>query len=361
MVELNDIINGHIDIYAFLSLEQGSSEIEIKRLYRKKALEYHPDKNPSEDAKVKFHLLSQIYEILTNDRLRSEYDRIRQLKLDKEANYLKLNAETRRFREELERAEQEHRFNTTGVFDSSSSEFARRYEIERKAELLKEEGLKMRRISEQQKMTAQSQTKNQGRVLSVDLYKSYKELESPLIHVKLTDVASGELAESSNGGFSSSPIRVIVKWKFKPELKGLISADVLSQIMSIFGPVLSVSIIASTKKNPRYESAAVEFENIEDALKATRHNYKESARLWDGTSVRKLSSLLRECVFEEVSGNADPSMTFIPELEMSYLTNQLEKSKYAYLKRELKEIGTGKNLEDEALRRVLKRLSESKE
>ncbi|CAH2354972.1 putative pre-mRNA-splicing factor Cwf23p [[Candida] railenensis] len=360
MVELSDIINGQIDIYSFLSLEQGSSELEIKRSYRKKALEYHPDKNPSEDAKAKFHLLSQIYEILTNDRLRGEYDRIRQLKLDKEANYQKLNAETRRFREELERAEQEHRFNTTGVFESSSSDFARRNEIERKAELLKEEGLKMRRMKEQQKMTAHSQTKNQGRDSTVDPYKSYKDLESPPIQVKLSDADGVGKVESSRGEYSSSsPTRVIVKWKFKPELKGLISADVLAQIMSIFGSVLSVSIIASTKKNPRYDSAAVDFEKFEDALKATRHNYKESARLWDGTSVRKLSSLLRECVFEETKGNADPSTTFIPEQEMSYLADRLEKSKHAYLKRELKEIESGKGSEDEPLRRVLKRLSES--
>jgi hypothetical protein len=54
--------------YQLLGLSPGASETEIKRAYRKLAMHYHPDKNPSPEAADRFIALTEAYEILTNQR-----------------------------------------------------------------------------------------------------------------------------------------------------------------------------------------------------------------------------------------------------------------------------------------------------
>jgi uncharacterized protein YhaN len=52
------------DYYQILGLTIGSSENEIKKAYRQKARLYHPDINPSPDAKDKFIMATEAYEFL---------------------------------------------------------------------------------------------------------------------------------------------------------------------------------------------------------------------------------------------------------------------------------------------------------
>tara|TARA_B100001769_G_scaffold67995_1_gene50658 strand:- start:897 stop:1358 length:462 start_codon:yes stop_codon:yes gene_type:complete len=54
--------------YKILNLNNNASEEEIKKSYKKLAIQYHPDKNPNnkEESEKKFKEISEAYEILTN-------------------------------------------------------------------------------------------------------------------------------------------------------------------------------------------------------------------------------------------------------------------------------------------------------
>ncbi len=63
------------DYYDILGISKGASEAEIKKAYRKKAIEHHPDKNPGDhSAEEKFKKAAEAYEVLSDANKRSRYD-----------------------------------------------------------------------------------------------------------------------------------------------------------------------------------------------------------------------------------------------------------------------------------------------
>ncbi|CAO3627440.1 unnamed protein product [Cunninghamella blakesleeana] len=62
------------DYYEILELTVEANDNEIKKAYRKLALKYHPDKNPSPEAADKFKEISHAYEILSDTEKRRIYD-----------------------------------------------------------------------------------------------------------------------------------------------------------------------------------------------------------------------------------------------------------------------------------------------
>lgn len=63
------------DYYEILGVAKTASEEEIKKAYRKKAIQYHPDKNPGDKAaEEKFKEAAEAYEILSNAEKRQRYD-----------------------------------------------------------------------------------------------------------------------------------------------------------------------------------------------------------------------------------------------------------------------------------------------
>src|SRR5476651_238442 len=64
------------DFYALLGVQRGASAEDIKKAYRKLAMQHHPDRNPGDKAaEHKFKELSEAYEVLKDDQKRAAYDR----------------------------------------------------------------------------------------------------------------------------------------------------------------------------------------------------------------------------------------------------------------------------------------------
>jgi len=62
------------DYYEVLGVQKDSSKQDIKRAYRKLAMEYHPDRNKAPEAEEKFKEISEAYAVLSDDEKRSQYD-----------------------------------------------------------------------------------------------------------------------------------------------------------------------------------------------------------------------------------------------------------------------------------------------
>jgi molecular chaperone DnaJ len=63
------------DYYELLGLQRGASEDDIKKAFRKMALQYHPDRNKdNKEAEDKFKEINEAYQVLSDPQKKSQYD-----------------------------------------------------------------------------------------------------------------------------------------------------------------------------------------------------------------------------------------------------------------------------------------------
>ena len=68
------------DYYEILGVNKNSSIEEIKKKFRKLALEFHPDRNKAPDASEKFKEINEAYQVLVDPEKKKVYDQFGLLK-----------------------------------------------------------------------------------------------------------------------------------------------------------------------------------------------------------------------------------------------------------------------------------------
>ncbi len=65
------------DYYKILGLERSASADEVRKAYRKLAMQYHPDRNPGDkQAEEKFKEINEAYQVLSDQQKRARYDQL---------------------------------------------------------------------------------------------------------------------------------------------------------------------------------------------------------------------------------------------------------------------------------------------
>lgn len=73
------------DFYETLGVSKTATEDEIKRAYRKLALQYHPDRNKGKESEEKFKEVTKAYEVLSDTQKRQQYDQFGQAAFEQDA------------------------------------------------------------------------------------------------------------------------------------------------------------------------------------------------------------------------------------------------------------------------------------
>lgn len=129
-----------MDLYKLLEVEETSSLDEIKKAYRKRALELHPDKNldKKEEAEKNFIQLQGAFKILSDKSARAAYDAVRFAKREKAKRDEQLDDKRRKLKQDLERREQQAREKVELIQKSKVEE-----RLQKEIERLRREGNKL--------------------------------------------------------------------------------------------------------------------------------------------------------------------------------------------------------------------------
>ncbi len=96
-----------MDLYQLFGVDETATIDMIKKAYRKRALEAHPDKNPDnkEAAEQKFVLLGKALEVLGTEACKAAYDAVRKARREKEKRDSLLDDKRKKLKNALEERE----------------------------------------------------------------------------------------------------------------------------------------------------------------------------------------------------------------------------------------------------------------
>jgi len=204
------------DLYEFFSVTPVSSERDITRGYKKKALRHHPDKNPDNPrAGEIFQKISKAYKILTDPAAKAAYDKWVRAKQASLRRTQELSSKRKKLKEDLELQEQ---------MSAQQSEYEREASRNIEAEIarLRTEGTEW--------------IKKQEELLRAE-FQNPEIQEDPTLKAQWRATKN----DATNGGYSR---------------------DILMKLFSKYGKVLDVLV---PKKNGR---ALIVFNNTTDASQA---------------------------------------------------------------------------------------------
>src|SRR3972149_332325 len=70
-----DMATQKADYYDVLGVPRSASADDVKRAFRKLAMQYHPDRNREPEAEDRFKEINEAYEVLSDSERRTAYDR----------------------------------------------------------------------------------------------------------------------------------------------------------------------------------------------------------------------------------------------------------------------------------------------
>ncbi|KAH8343619.1 hypothetical protein KR059_000437 [Drosophila kikkawai] len=208
-----------INLYDLLGISIDAEQNDIRKAYRKRALDCHPDKNPDNPkAAERFHELSKALEILTDESARAAYDKVLRAKKAAELRSRQLDSKRQKLKQELEQREREalHKLQKSQPYSTvaRSDEELLQDQIER----LRREGSRL--LEEEQ------------RAMREQLQRSH---------------AEQQLLQQQPTKFDSSQHRIKIKWKADPGQD--YTQEQLLKYLKKYGEV--VALVVNSKRRGR--------------------------------------------------------------------------------------------------------------
>ncbi|RMZ98359.1 dnaJ -like protein [Brachionus plicatilis] len=286
------------DLYKLFDVEDESSIDLIKKAYRKKALELHPDKNPNnkEEAEKKFVELGKAFEILADKTARAAYDAVRRQKREKAKRDAMLDEKRRKLKEDLEKREAAAKENfekKVDVLKKSKEEEWLQKEVDR----LRKEGSKL--LEEEMNFINQQIRMEKKRSKENEVKYPKENVQGPVPRIKITLPNSSKESD---------------KIKFNQSL--------LEHLFSKYG---QIEVLVMSKK-----SAILEYKDKDAVLRC--YNDESDLEKSYGLCIKILGDLEknasqqnleeRDNVHLDTFSNSDSAKSF-EDMEMEILKNEI--------------------------------------